>query len=71
MTARIESTTVLGMSEQELREGLQQELLGAMRAEGNVPTVHAIAHSISRILVTDHLRMIEQLERAGVQLGRE
>jgi hypothetical protein len=63
--------TALGMSEQELREGLQQELLGAMRVEGNVLTVHAIAHSVARVLVIDRLRMIEQLEGAGVRLGRE
>jgi hypothetical protein len=39
-----------------------------MRAEGSVPTIHAIAHSIARILSEDHLRLAEQLERAGVEL---
>jgi hypothetical protein len=32
--------------------------------------VHALAHSIARILEEDHLRMAEQLERAGVKLSR-
>jgi len=61
--------TALGLSEQELRERLHEELLRAMRAEGGVPTIHAIAHSIARVLEEDHLRMVEQLERAGVRLG--
>jgi len=60
--------TPLGLSEQELRNGLEEELVLAMRAEGGVPTVHAIAHSIARMLERDHLRMAEQLERAGVRL---
>ena len=69
MAARTSTVSDLGLSEQELREGLEQELVTAMRAEGNAPTVHAIAHSIARILVADHLRMAEQLEQAGVRLG--
>lgn len=69
MTARTtESRELLGMAEQELREGLEQELVRAMRAEGNAPTLHAIAHSVARIIADDHLRMVEQLEQAGVQL---
>ncbi len=68
MTARTRSSVVLGLNEQELREGLEQELIRAMRAEGNAPTLHAIAHSVARIMADDHLRMIEQLERAGVEL---
>jgi hypothetical protein len=68
MTARTGSSVVLGLNEQELREGLGQELIRAMRAEGNAPTLHAIAHSVARIMADDHLRMIEQLERAGVEL---
>jgi hypothetical protein len=58
----------LGLTEQELREGLQQELLRAMHVEGDAPTVHAIAHSVARVLVSDHLRIAEQLESAGVRL---
>lgn len=58
----------LGMSEPELREQLEEELVRAMRAEGNAPTLHAIAHSVARVLADDHLRMAEQLERAGVRL---
>lgn len=63
------SKRTLGMSEQELRERLQQELLGAMHAEGDAPTVHAIAHSFARVIADDHLRIAEQLERAGVRLS--
>lgn len=59
----------LGLSEQELREALEEELACAMRTEGGVPTVHALAHSIARVLELDHLRIAEQLERAGVQVG--
>jgi hypothetical protein len=67
MTTRTRSSAVLGMNEQELRDGLEQELMTAMRAEGNAPTLHAIAHSIARIMADDHLRMVEQLERAGLE----
>ena len=66
MTTRYETT--LGLSEQEIREALEEELIRSMRAEGNAPTIHAIAHSIARILEQDHLRIAEQLERAGVRL---
>jgi len=59
---------VLGLNEQELRQGLEEELIRAMRAEGDVPTIHAIAHSIARVLGRDHLRVAEQLEQAGVVL---
>jgi len=58
----------LGLSEQELRERIEEELLRAMRVEGDRPTVHAIAHSLARVLDEDHLRMLEQLERGGVSL---
>ncbi len=56
----------LGLSEQEVREALEEELMRAMRAEGSVPTVHAIA----RVLALDHLRMADQFARAGVEVGR-
>lgn len=59
---------LLGLSEQELREALEEELERAMRAEGEVPTIHAIAHSVARVLELDHLRIAEQLRRAGVSL---
>lgn len=62
--------TSFGLSEQRLREGLEEELLRSMRAEGNAPTIHAIAASIARILEEDHLRMAEQLEASGVRLAR-
>jgi hypothetical protein len=39
-----------------------------MRAEGEATTVHAIAHSLARILELDHQRMAVQLERAEVSL---
>jgi hypothetical protein len=58
----------LGLSEQELREELEQELIRAMRAEGNAPTVHAIAHALARVMELNHLRIAQQLEVAGVQL---
>ena len=57
-----------GLTEQEIREGLAEELLRAMRSEGDAPTVHAVAHSIARILEQDHLRMAEQLREAGVKV---
>lgn len=57
-----------GLSEQRLRDDLEDELLRRMRVEGNAPTVHAIAASIARILEEDHLRMAEQLRVAGVAL---
>ena len=62
------TSTPLGLSEQRLREGLEEALIRTMRAEGNVPTIHAIAASIARILEEDHLKMAEQLEEAGVRL---
>jgi hypothetical protein len=58
-----------GLSEQRLREDLEEELIRSMRAEGNAPTIHAIAASIARVLEEDHLRMAEQLEAAGVRFG--
>ena len=58
----------IGLTEAELRQELMTGLLRAMRAEGEAPTVHAIAHSIARVLHEDHLRIAEQLERAGVRL---
>jgi hypothetical protein len=61
-----------GLSEQRLRDGLEEELIRTMRAEGGVPTIHAIAASIARIIELDHLRMAEQLEASGIRLpGRE
>ena len=59
----------LGLSEQELREALVEELTLAFRTERNRLSVHAIAHSIARVIELDHLRLAEQLERAGVRLG--
>ncbi|MFO7571601.1 MAG: hypothetical protein R6W48_03255 [Gaiellaceae bacterium] len=60
---------MLGLSEQELRETLVEELTLAFRTERNTTSAHAIAHSIARVIELDHLRMAEQLERAGVRLG--
>lgn len=59
---------MFGLTEEEIRDRLQEELVRAMRTEGDAPTVHAFAHSIARILEEDHLRMAEQLERAGIEL---
>ncbi len=58
-----------GLGEQELREAFEKELLLAMRAEGGVPTVHAIAHSFARVIEIDHLRMASQLTAAGVHVA--
>ena len=60
---------MIGLSEQQLREGLEEELIRAMRIEGDAPTIHAIAHSVARIIEEDHLRIAEQLEQAGLRLG--
>jgi hypothetical protein len=58
-----------GLSEQRLRDHLEEELLRSMHAEGDAPTIHAIAASFARVLEEDHLRMAEQLEEAGIRLG--
>ena len=58
-----------GLSEHELRQELEGELLRAMRAEGDAPTVHAIAHAVARVIELDHLRIAEQLEVAGVRMN--
>lgn len=60
-----------GLSEQELREALEQELITAARTEGGIPTPHAIAHSVARVIELDHLRIAEQLEATGVRLSAE
>jgi hypothetical protein len=62
---------MFGLAEEQIRDRLQDELIRAMRTEGEAPTVHAFAHSIARILEEDHLRMAEQLERAGIHLEAE
>lgn len=59
----------LGLSEQELRDALIEELDLAFRTEGNTATTHAIAHSVARVIVLDHLRIAEQLERSGIRLA--
>ena len=61
----------IGLSAAELRHELEDELKLAIRAEGDVPTVHAIAHSIAQVVEHDHLRIAEQLEHAGVRLGAD
>jgi len=63
------SQRALGMSEKELRDALVDELGLAFRTEGNTATIHAVAHSVARVIMLDHLRMAEQLERAGVRLA--
>ena len=55
-------------SEQQLREALEEELARAMHAEGDAPTLHAIAHAVARTIELDDLRIAEQLEAAGVRL---
>lgn len=57
----------LGMSEQELREALSEELSLAFRTEQNTATVHAMAHSVARVIALDHLRLAEQLVPGGAR----
>ena len=58
-----------GLSEQRLREGLEEELVRYMHAEGDAPTIRAIAAAIARIIEQDHITMAEQLARAGIRLS--
>lgn len=58
----------LGMSEQELRDVLTEELTLSFRSEQNTATIHGIAHSVARVIELDHLRIAEQLEEAGMHL---
>ena len=58
----------LGLSEQELRDALSEELAISFRGEGNLATIHGLAHSIARVIELDHLRIAEQLENAGLKL---
>lgn len=58
----------LGLTEQELRNILTEELVSAFRSEGDTATIHGFAHSIARVIELDHLRIADQLEKAGVQL---
>lgn len=58
-----------GLTEQRMREGLEEELLRYMHAEGGAPTIRAIAAAIARIMEEDHLKMAEQLTRAGVRMS--
>jgi hypothetical protein len=62
------SDVSLGLTEAEIREQLEDELLRSMHIEGDLPTVHAIVHSVARVFDADHLRMTEQLERVGIRL---
>jgi hypothetical protein len=58
-----------GLSEQRLRESLEEELVRYMRAEGEAPTIRAIAAAIARVIEEDHLAMADQLALAGVRLS--
>ncbi len=57
-----------GLGEAQLRRRLEEELTRAMRAEGGAPTIHALAHSIARIIAEDHSAMSTQLADAGLQI---
>lgn len=57
-----------GLSEAELRQRLEAELAHAMKTEGGAPTIHALAHSIARILAEDHMAMGTQLSKAGIEI---
>ena len=67
-TAKAPPSAGFGLSEPEMRARLAEELLRSMHVEGDQPTVHAIAHSVARILHENQLRMAEQLEGAGITL---
>ena len=69
LVATDQSYGLLGLAEHELRSALEEELVRAIQTEGEAPTIHAIAHSVARILEQDHLRMADQLQRAGVRLS--
>lgn len=58
----------LGLTEQALRDALVEELTLAFRTEHG-ESIHAIAHSVARVIELDHLRIAEQLECAGISLG--
>jgi hypothetical protein len=58
----------LGLTEQELRNILTEELVLAFRTEGDMATIHGFAHSVARVIELDHLRIADQLEKAGVRL---
>ena len=55
------------MSEQELREALSEEFSLAFRTEQNTATVHAMAHSVARVIALDHLRLAEQRVPGGAR----
>jgi hypothetical protein len=67
-TAKAQQSARFGLSEAEMRARLADELVRSMHIEGDQPTVHAIAHSVARILHENQLRMAEQLEGAGIVL---
>ena len=66
-----QSHAVFGLAEHELRSELEDELVRAMRAEGQAPTLHAIARSVARILELDHQRMAAQRVTAAGEAGVE
>ena len=66
-----ETAARLGLSEQELRELLDEELERALHAQGGEWAPDVLAHSNARILHLDHLRIVEQLEAAGVRLASD
>jgi len=57
-----------GLSEQRLRESLEEELVRYMRVQGEAPTVRAIAAAIARVIEEDHLKMADQLAQAGIRI---
>jgi hypothetical protein len=66
-----QSYAMFGLAEHELRSELEDELVRAVPAEGEAPTIPAIAQSVARILEQDHQRMAAQLERAGVHVNQQ
>jgi len=43
--------------------------VASFRAEDNTATIHGFAHSVARVIGLDHLRIADQLEKAGVRLN--
>jgi hypothetical protein len=58
----------LGMSESAVRLRREDELAHAMKTESGVPTIHALAHSIARIIAENRHTAGPQLAGAGLEL---
>jgi hypothetical protein len=57
-----------GLGEADLRHRLEEELEHAMKTEGGIPTAHALAHALARVLTEDHRAMSARLTDADVEI---